>query len=109
MTTDVMLKLIEAGYTKEDIDRMEEAQPAPADPAPMPEDPAPDPEPADPAPAEPERMTETINEIMQIITKMQNTLDAMQKKNVKEAEGGLPEKMTADQVIKDFFGERKKA
>ena len=54
-------------------------------------------------------MTKTIEEIMQVIGKMQKTLDGIQNKNASEAEGAQPERVTADKVIKDFFGERKKA
>ena len=115
MTTDILLKLLDAGYTKADIDRMEELEPkpTPAEPA------QPDPEPSEPAePAEPKKAdpddpaaasAKAIEDIMQIIGKMQKTLDGMQRKNAHEAEAGQPERITADKVIKDFFGERKKA
>lgn len=112
MTTDVLLKLIDAGYSKEEISLMEETETKPiAQPA-EPEQPAEPAEPDAPKPAEPtpsESMTKTIEEIMQVIGKMQKTLDGMQKKNAAAAEGKQPERMTADAVIRDFFGEKKKA
>lgn len=115
MKTEVLLKLIEAGYTKDEIALMEEVEAKPAASA-EPEMPveaeaeasageeSPEPE-ADPS----ERMTETINDIMHIIAKMQKTLDGMQQKNVKNAESEPPARLTADDVVKNFFGDTKRA
>ena len=115
MTTEVLLKLLDAGYTKADIERMEEveAKPAPEpQPAPtekeVPEEPEKKPETPE-QPSASETMTKTIEEIMQVIGKMQKTLDGIQKKNASAAEGAEPERVTADTVIKDFFGAKKKA
>ena len=116
MKTDVLIKLIEAGYTKEDIALMEEVEARPTEDAegmPTPEEPKEETK-EDPAPNETpdnaaDKMTETINDIMQIITKMQKTLDGLQQKNAKNAESEAPAKMTADDVVRDFFGKTKKA
>lgn len=113
MKTEVLLKLIEAGYTKDDIALMEEVEakptesevtelPAEAEQAAGEESPTTE---ADPS----ERMTETISDIMQIITKMQKTLDGLQQKNAKNAESEQPTRMTADDVVKNFLGNTKKA
>ena len=114
MKTEVLLKLIDAGYSKEEISLMEEtenkqaAQPAEPEAAAQPEEAAA--QPAETAPADPaEDSAQAIADIMQIIVKMQKTLDGLQHKNAAVAEGSQPEKMTADRVIKDFFGEKKKA
>ena len=56
-----------------------------------------------------DRMSETIGDIMKIITKMQKTLDGMQQKNAKNAESEQPARLTADDVVKNFFGDTKKA
>ena len=107
MKTEVLLKLIEAGYTKDDIALMDEVDAKPTESAvtEMPAEAeaaageeAPKTE-ADPS----ERMTETINDIMHIIAKMQKTLDGMQQKNAKNAESEQPARLTADDVVKNFF------
>ncbi len=115
MNTEVLLKLIEAGYTKDDIALMEEVEAKPIQsevlemPAEAEAEAAAGEEPpkseADPS----ERMTETINDIMHIIAKMQKTLDGMQQKNAKNAESEQPARLTADDVVKNFFGDTKKA
>lgn len=116
MTTEVLLKLIEAGYTKDDIALMEEVEAKPIESA-VTEMPAEAEQAEQAAGEEPpktetdpsERMTETISDIMQIITKMQKTLDGMQQKNAKNAESEQPARLTADDVVKNFFGDMKKA
>lgn len=115
MTTDVLLKLLEAGYTKDEINLMQEVETKPA----APEQAVSDSDEVNPdtgSTAEPnavenqsEKMTETINDIMQIITKMQKTLDGMQQKNAKNAESDQPARLTADDVVKNFFKDTKKA
>lgn len=113
MKTEVLLKLIEAGYTKDDIALMEEVEAKPTETVvtemPLEAEEAAGEEPpkteADPS----ERMTETINDIMHVIAKMQKTLDGMQMKNAKNAESEQPARLTADDVVKNFFGNTKKA
>lgn len=107
MKTEIILKLLDAGYTKSDIDKMEEtapaAQTAPAQTAPAPAETAPA---ADPAPE-----TDTagqISELITVVSKLQSTVDAMQKSNAQKAESPQPEKLTTRQVLTDFFGEKKK-
>ena len=93
MKAEMVLKLLEAGYTKTDIDLMEETKPA-------------EPE---KKPAEPETNTnEQIDNLIQIVSKLQNTVDAMQKTNAEKAESQKPEKLNTRQVLTDFFGEKKK-
>ncbi len=113
MKTEVLLKLIEAGYTKDEIALMEEveAKPVQSDASELPAEAeqAAGEEPAAPETDPSERMTETINDIMHIIAKMQKTLDGMQQKNAKNAESEQPARLTADDVVKNFFGDTKKA
>lgn len=112
MKTEVLLKLIEAGYTKDEIALMEEveAKPIESEVSELPSEEQAAGEEPPKTEAEPsERMTETINDIMQIIVKMQKTLDGMQQKNAKNAESEQPARLTADDVVKNFFGETKKA
>ena len=112
MKTEVLLKLIEAGYTKDEIALMEEVEtkPAQTEVLEMPAEAKQAVEEPSEAGADPsEKMTETINDIMQVIAKMQKTLDGMQQKNVKDAESEQPARLTADDVVKNFFGNTKKA
>ena len=113
MKTEVLLKLIEAGYNKDEIALMEEVEakptqsevqemPAETEQAAGEETPKTETDQSD-------RMTETINDIMHIIAKMQKTLDGMQQKNAKNAESEQPSRLTADDVVKNFFGNTKKA
>lgn len=114
MKTEVLLKLIEAGYTKDEIALMEEVEAKPIETGePLSEEPITTPENGeDPVNTEQDptdRMSETITDIMKIITKMQKTLDGMQQKNAKNAESEQPARLTADDVVRNFFGETKKA
>lgn len=111
MKAEMVLKLLEAGYTKTDIDLMEETKPAAPEAPETPEEPEKKPAaPAAPeAPAEPETDTnEQINSLIQIVSKLQSTVDAMQKTNAEKAESPKPEKLNTRQVLTDFFGEKKK-
>lgn len=108
MKTDIVLKLLEAGYTKADIDLMEDMKPAEPEKAAEPEKPA---EPEQPAePAEPEENTnEQLTQLLEVVGKLQKTVDALQKTNAEKAESKIPEKiMNTKQVLTDFFGEKKK-
>lgn len=113
MKTEVLLKLIEAGYNKDEIALMEEVEAKPTQSAapevPIETEQAAGEEPPETEKDTPERMTETINDIMHIIAKMQKTLDGMQQKNAKNAESEQPAKLTADDVVKNFFEDTKKA
>lgn len=113
MKTEVLLKLIEAGYTKDEIALMEEVEPkamaSEEIPASEEQNESAEAEPTDPKTDPSIKMNETINDIMSIITKMQKTLDGLQHKNAKSAESGTPAKLTADDVVKSFFGNTKKA
>ena len=107
MKAEMVLKLLEAGYTKTDIDLMEETKPAEPEKKPA----EPEKKPAEPEkkPAEPETNTnEQIDNLIQIVSKLQNTVDAMQKTNAEKAESQKPEKLNTRQVLTDFFGEKKK-
>lgn len=107
MKAELVLKLLEAGYTKADIDLMEETKPAEPETKPAESEAA-----APAAPAEPEapeaNTSEQIDNLIQIVSKLQNTVDAMQKTNAEKAESPKPEKLSTRQVLTDFFGEKKK-
>lgn len=114
MKTEVVLKLIEAGYSKDEIALMEEVEAKPIETGePLSEEPIPIPETGENTEHteqdQTERVSETISDIMKIITKMQKTLDGMQQKNAKNAESEQPTRLTADDVVKNFFRNTKKA
>lgn len=114
MKTEVLLKLVEAGYTKDEIALMEEVEAKPIETGePLSEEQIPTPEKGenmDNTEQDPtERMSETITDIMKIITKMQKTLDGLQQNNAKNAESEQPVRLTADDVVKNFFGDTKRA
>lgn len=103
MTTDEVLMFIKAGYTKQDI----EAFSAPLHQTPEnsgteSEDKAPETSPEEPEHAAPE--LPGIAELIRSNELLREQIKAMQSKNIRETDGGMPEKVGADQVIKDFFG-----
>ena len=81
MTMQEILTLVAAGYTKEDIEKME--APASPDPVPVPDpapapaapDPVPVPDPA-PAPAAPEDNEPTMRDLMQSMAKLTSAIQA---------------------------------
>jgi hypothetical protein len=97
-------QLLDAGFTRDDILTLAGAAPEPApasDPEPAPAsdpEPASEPEPA-PAPAD-----DAIKALTASVAALSKTVADMQKANAKAAEGGKAEPMTADDVIKSFFG-----
>lgn len=77
MTTQEILTLINAGYTKAEIDAMENPAPAPAPtPAPVPDpDPAPDPAPA-PTP-QPDAMGQFAGTLQNMLTQFGNRMQTI--------------------------------
>lgn len=115
MTTEVLLKLLEAGYTKKEIDLMEEVEKKPE--TGKEENPAPEnkkeqnPAPENKKEENPAPETDTnlqINELIGMVLKLQGTVDAMQKANAEKAESKTEGRITADSVIKDFFAPTKR-
>lgn len=109
MKTDIVLKLLEAGYTKADIDLMEDMKPAEPEKPADPEKPAEDERPADPEQNSNEQNSnEQLTQLLEVVGKLQKTVDALQKTNAENAESPKPEKLNTRQVLTDFFGEKKK-
>lgn len=80
MKYEDIIKLLDAGYSREEILAMKE-EPAPADPAPA--DPAPaDPAPADPAPADP--AADVMKEMKEMFAEMKKELTAMNIMNSRQ-------------------------
>lgn len=107
MKTEMVMKLIEAGYSKADIDLMEETGKEKPAPETGKENPAPETgKEENPAPETDTNLQ--INELIGMVLKLQGTVDAMQKANAEKAESPKPEHLTTGKVLADFFGERKK-
>lgn len=101
MTTQELFKLLDAGYTKDEIAALE-PQPEP-EPEPQPE---PQPEPKPESWAAVEKMIADIIKPMQ--ENLDKTLKAIQAANVKGAVGGKTESVTVESVVADFFGKPQK-
>ena len=118
MTSKEILMLINAGYTKADIDAMDApadpqpADPQPADPKPadpQPADPKPDdPKPADPKPADPKPKTFE-DEYRDFMRGTMAQFEALNKRldleNIKNVEGGAGGVQTNMQLVDDAFAE----
>lgn len=108
MKADDILLLIKAGYTKNDIDSMTispKSAESSDDTAPAPEtgsNASPDPEPAPPEEDSPEAAA--IEELRRANEALKLQIKQIQSQNVKTKDGGMPEKLSADKVIADFFG-----
>lgn len=85
-----IIKLLDAGYTREEILAMD--APAPADPTPA--DPA-DPAPADPAPAEPDQLTTAIQEMKSAFAEMRKEITAMNIMSSRQPDPKTPEDIIA--------------
>lgn len=90
MELEQIMKLIDAGYSKAEIDKIIGAGEA----APAPESkPAPAPDPQDPNAA-----------LLAEIKTLNATIATMQAQAAKNATGGAPEHKTASDAIREFFG-----
>ena len=116
MQAEIILKLLEAGYTKSDIDLMEEmepkqaAQPEPDQDQPEPEKAAqPDENGQESAPAKTDGTAEMLKTLTDTVAALKKTVEAMQENNVKTAETEAPKRFSTVEALQDFFGEKKKA
>ena len=66
MKTDIVLKLLEAGYTKADIDLMEDMKPAEPEQPAVPAEPAEPEQPAEPAAPE-ENTNEQLTQLLEVV------------------------------------------
>lgn len=115
MKTKDILALLDAGYTKEEIEAMEAGE----DPAEenQEQEQSGSEEPEDQAGVSPDQPDlNAINEFKSAVSEMQSTigaiqttLKAIQSQNAKSADSGAPASVnTAEKAIKDFFGAREK-
>ncbi len=109
MTMHEILTLVAAGYTKEDIEKME----APAAQEPAAPDPTPDPEPAAPAPAPdpvpaPAENEPTMRDLMQSMAKLTSAIqaNAIAQSVVPGGTQGPTAEDAIAQIIRPTFKER---
>ena len=106
MKIEDIITLINAGYSKADIDRMvsDEPQPEPKpEPEPEPE-PKPEPEPEPEPKPEPEPEPDpTIAQLIKQNNDLLNQLKKMQSQNAKSARQEQPTHLTGVDVIKNFI------
>ena len=112
MTMKEILTLVAAGYTKEDIEKMEApAAPEPAAPAPTPDPepaaPAPAPDPV-PAPAAPADNEPTMRDLMQSMAKLTSAIqaNAIAQSVVPGGNQGPTAEDAIAQIIRPTFKER---
>lgn len=100
MNIENILKLIDAGFTAEDIRGMIQEPAAPAEPAP-----AADPEPAAPAPAPADQPGLNQNDALAaILNRMNDTLNRIQAANViHDNTSSAGTEQTADDIIQDLI------
>lgn len=109
MTMQEILALVAAGYTKEDIEKMQAPAPDPVpdpEPAPAPA-PTPDPEPVAPAPA-PADNEPTMRDLMQSMAKLTSAIQANAIANsvVPGGNQGPTAEDAIAQIIRPTFKER---
>lgn len=111
MTMQEILTLVAAGYTKEDIEKME-APVAPEAPAPTPDPepaaPAPIPDPAPAAPAAPADNEPTMRDLMQSMAKLTSAIqaNAIAQSVVPGGNQGPTAEDAIAQIIRPTFKER---
>ena len=105
MTTNEILELVRAGYTKSEIDAMngtaEQKAPEQSAELAVPE------QSAELAVPEQEQPTENSNykELTELVKNLTETVKAMQADNARKVSGEQPKRDTAESAIKSFFGD----
>ena len=103
MTTNEILELVRAGYTKSEIEAMngtaEQTAPEQAQEQTAPEQTAPE--------QAQEQTTESGNykELTELVKNLTETVKAMQADNARKVSGEPPKRDTAESAIKSFFGD----
>ena len=109
MKTNEILTLLQAGYTKADIDLLEALETPKETPAAAPAENAaaaePDPTPAPDTESGSDIMN-TVNELRDSIKALHETITAMQQQNIKNADSGKDpnKRMTTKEALASFFG-----
>jgi len=100
MTPEQILKLIEAGYTKADIEKMVTSH----EPEPTPENPKPEEGVKDPAvePQVPDTNTETMTELLKSVQGLTETVKGLQEQNIKNAQQPPEDHKGFSDLVADF-------
>ena len=104
MNSEQIIKLLDAGYTKADIDKME-AKPEQQESG-SPDDPAGTEGAGTPENKEEKKEVtadEAIKALTETVNSLTETVKAMQAKNITGATGGKPDKNSVDDVMKSFI------
>ena len=118
MTIEEAIKLIDSGFTKDDILKLSEGQsdekvkpesPKGKETAPEAKETAPEAKETAPEAKETGADAETVKSLTEQVKSLTETVRALQKEAAKSDQSKPPEKMTADSVIKNFFGSGKGA
>lgn len=107
MTTNEILELVRAGYTKSEIEAMNgTAEQTQEHTAPGQEETAPGQEETAPEQTQ-EQPTENGNykELTELVKNLTETVKAMQADNARKVSGEPPKRDTAESAIKSFFGD----
>jgi len=107
MKIDEMIKLIDAGFTKDEIMKLDENTPTPTStPTPTPTStPTPTPTPTS-IPTPTQQDNDVIKNLTTQVTTLTDIIKTMQSDAIKNAGGGKPENKTSLDVVKDFFGQK---
>lgn len=92
-----IIKLLDAGYTREEILAMD--APAPADPEPAPADP-------EPEPAEPDQLTTAIQEMKSAFAEMRKEITAMNIMSSRQPDPKTPEDIIANIINPNMKGDK---
>ena len=100
MAPEQILKFIEAGYTKADIEKMETSH----EPETAPENTKPEEGVKDPAvdPQEPDTNTQTMNELLKSVQGLTETVKGLQEQNIKNAQQPPEDHKGFSDLVADF-------
>jgi hypothetical protein len=103
MTPEQILKLIEAGYTKADIEKMEAGKDDPGKEDPGKDDPGKeDPGKDDPGKNAPDTNTETMAELLKSVQGLTETVKGLQEQNIKNAQQPPEDHKGFSDLVADF-------
>ena len=102
MNSNEILELVRAGYTKSEIEAMNETPQEPTEPT-TPQEPQ---EPSVPQEQKPTAPQENgYKELTDLVKNLTETVKAMQAENARKVSGEAPQKANAESAIKSFFGD----
>jgi len=106
MTLDQIFKLLDAGYTKEEINELHDLQqskePEPKEPEPKEPEPK-EPEPKEPEPKEPEPEPHYVDDIAKLTEQVKALTESMQEHFRNTAEGKKNGAIDGDNILKNIL------